>query len=376
MSNLNLIKNENYHSQVFTYFKNIYVKNINKKRFLTFEEVFNITVEELGIIEDQGHHIEELQLWFDNINQHAFINEMAKSEFEEMIFHHSNHVHLHLNETIIKMNHHLSFEDLFLSMQILTVRNQVEWNYNKPFASFHSCFNNIPCRVTLLYPSAHREINHFKIFIRKIGLNKIPLEAFTKEASLGLTLQDMIKNKKNILITGTTGSGKTALMSSLLSLIQETEHVIVLEDTQEILSPSPSFTYLLAKNHDEYSLKNYCEYALRMRPERIVIGELRGPEIIPFVLSMNNGHKGLISTIHANKAKDGLERAALLFEMNVKEKSLSFSDILKLTSRNIEYVIHIENKKIQEVIKVFSSDGERISYEYVYPIDGIKQSES
>ena len=105
---------------------------------------------------------------------------------------------------------------------------------------------------------------------------------------------------------------------------------------------------------------------MRMRPDRMIVGELRGSEIIPFMLAMNNGHKGLISSIHANCARDGLERAALLFEMNIKDKSLSYSEVLKLISRNIDYVIHISDKKVTELIKVIGANGERVSYEFVY----------
>ena len=114
------------------------------------------------------------------------------------------------------------------------------------------------------------------------------------------------------------------------------------------------------------TLKDYCAYAMRMRPDRILLGEMRSSEIVPFILSMNTGHRGLISTIHANSAKDCISRMCLLFSLYSNISKLNFSTITSLICQNVEYVIHMENKKIKEIIKIFGADNLNPIYDYIF----------
>ena len=366
MLNLSEKKISKIDGEILNYFKEIYIKNINKKRFLKFEELYQMTLEELGICEDEGKYFQLLNPWFLNIDQQQFLKELVATEFEEIIIHNDKLVTLHLKDKVTFHPINIPFHDLFLSMQVLTLRRSIDWNHSHPFASFNILISNKNCRLTTLYPSVHGESNKLKIFLRKIGHNVFPLSNFTKDEDLISFLENLVLNKNNILITGATGSGKTSILSSLLSIINPKDHVIVLEDTREINIKNSTFTYMLSAPKTEYTLEKYSAYALRMRPERIILGEMRGAEIVPFLLAMNNGHKGLMSTIHAENAKEGLERVALLFEMNISQKTLTYSEVLKLIARNVDYVLHLEHKKIKELIKVFGSDGDHISYEYIY----------
>jgi len=122
---------------------------------------------------------------------------------------------------------------------------------------------------------------------------------------------------------------------------------------------------MLSKNVTSYSLKDFCSYALRMRPDRMVLGELRSVEVVPFFLTMNNGHKGFMSTIHADSAKNAVERLALLFKM-YSEQEIAYTTIMKLLCSNIDYIIYVKNKKVSTISKILGNENESIFFDEVY----------
>ena len=97
-------------------------------------------------------------------------------------------------------------------------------------------------------------------------------------------------------------------------------------------------------------------YSLRLSPDRILLGEMRSHEVVPFLMAMNTGHRGLMGTIHSSSAADALHRAALLFSLYGGEAQLNFDKVMELLCRNLEYVVFMENKKVKEVIKILGSD--------------------
>jgi Flp pilus assembly CpaF family ATPase len=111
-----------------------------------------------------------------------------------------------------------------------------------------------------------------------------------------------------------------------------------------------------------------------MRPDRIILGEMRSVEVTPFILSMNNGHKGLMSTIHSSSAKDSLARVALLFSLYSDNQNIDYTLIMKLICSNIDCVIHIEDKRVKEVIRVLGSNGEVPYFEDLYRVASSKAS--
>ena len=108
--------------------------------------------------------------------------------------------------------------------------------------------------------------------------------------------------------------------------------------------------------------------SLRMSPDRIVVGEMRSDEVEPFLLAMNTGHKGLLSTIHANNAVDTLHRIALMFKV-YSAKDLAFDLVLKLAATNIDAVVYLKNKKVVEIIQVFGSEQSNIFFDTLYKED-------
>ena len=112
------------------------------------------------------------------------------------------------------------------------------------------------------------------------------------------------------------------------------------------------------------SLDKLLTYSLRMSPDRIILGEIRSEEILTFILGMNTGHKGIISSIHANNAKDALNRLAMLYS-TYANSNINYAMVLKLICSNIDYVVYIENKKIVEIIEVFGSEGMNVFFDLV-----------
>ena len=130
-------------------------------------------------------------------------------------------------------------------------------------------------------------------------------------------LKFAVKHHKNILIIGGTSSGKTTLLNALASLIPDGERLIVLEDTPELSLPQPHVMYLRTRVRDaaglpDVTLRELLINTLRMRPDRILVGEVRSVEAWDMLQAMNVGHEGVMCTLHANSAREGLQRLETL----------------------------------------------------------------
>ncbi|WPU64241.1 CpaF/VirB11 family protein [Peredibacter starrii] len=245
----------------------------------------------------------------------------------------------------------LTIEDWQLWLEIISIHFKQNWNVEQPFASFYGELFGRQFRLTLVHWSTSPNKSS-KLVLRSLAAKPHALNSFGETEAL----EKLVSEKKNMLIAGSTGSGKTSLLTSLLNLIPEDEHLVILEDTYEILSPHPHQTRFLAGKSQETSLKAYLSYSLRLSPDRIILGEMRSHEVTPFLMAMNTGHKGLMGTIHASSAVDALHRVALLFSLYSGEANLSFEKVMELICRNLETVVFMENKKVKEVIKILGSE--------------------
>lgn len=159
-----------------------------------------------------------------------------------------------------------------------------------------------------------------------------------------------------MLIAGSTGSGKTSLLASLLQYVPESEHLVILEDTYEIMTERNYETRFLSGSSPETTLKSFLSYSLRLSPDRIILGEMRSHEVVPFVMAMNTGHRGLMGTVHASSGVDAINRIALLFTLYSGEANLPFDKVMELICRNLETVVFMEGKKIKNIIKILGCD--------------------
>lgn len=150
----------------------------------------------------------------------------------------------------------------------------------------------------------------------------------TMSPQIARFLQEIVAARRAFLIIGGTGSGKTTLLAALLAEVPEQERIICIEDTTELHPPHPHVINLSARhanvdNRGAISMSDLLRQALRMRPDRIVVGEIRGAEVVDLLAALNTGHEGGAGTVHANSLKEvparmealaalgGLDRAAL-----------------------------------------------------------------
>lgn len=183
-------------------------------------------------------------------------------------------------------------------------------------------------RVQLCGPPATR--GHWVMAIRRHRLLDLPLDAYDHgpidtaqqapmpDASANpiAYLREAIVRRKTILISGGTSTGKTTFLNAMLREIPETERVLLVEDTAELKLPGANGVGLIAVKGElgeaRVGTDDLVQAALRLRPDRIVLGELRGRETIGFLRAINTGHPGSFSTVHANTPHGALEQIALM----------------------------------------------------------------
>jgi type IV secretion system protein VirB11 len=183
-------------------------------------------------------------------------------------------------------------------------------------------------RVQFVAPTATRA--HWALAVRRHCLLDLPLEAYDsgplqptkakavkspEEDPIGF-LREAVKERKTILISGGTSTGKTTFLNALLREVPVEERVIVVEDTAEVQLHGPNDLGLIAVKGELgealITTDDLLQAALRLRPDRILLGELRGKEAVSFLRAVNTGHPGSFSTIHANSTSGALEQLALM----------------------------------------------------------------
>ena len=371
LNNTYASNNENiatYHDEIFKLIREKISSFLNQGKILKFDEIFQQSAFALGIEEYSAAESKAYEEWFENlISFSKLATYLEDVSIHEIIIHDYNliqvisgHNSITINESFIALN------DYDLALEILAFSNKETWNYQQPFCSFLLNIHTHSFRATLIHHSTASN-KKSKLFLRRINKMIFDLEDFEMSSEIRTFLTQLIENKNNFIISGATCSGKTSLLSSLLKKINQDEHLVILDDTNEIQTNHLTTSYFLANEKIEgKTLKDYCAYAMRMRPDRILLGEMRSSEIVPFILSMNTGHRGLISTIHANSAKDCVSRMCLLFSLYSNISKLNFSTITSLICQNVEYVVHMENKKIKEIIKIFGADNLNPIYDYIF----------
>ena len=164
-------------------------------------------------------------------------------------------------------------------------------------------------------------------------------------------LQAILTAKQSVMICGGTGSGKTTLLAALLREVSSTERIVVIEDSLELSIDHPHVVNLQSRlpNSEgvgEVAMRTLVRQALRMRPDRIVIGEIRGAEIIELFAALNTGHLGSATTIHANSAPDVITRVQLLGAMY----GLNDEAVHQQLASTIDIVIGLTNDKGKRII--------------------------
>ncbi|WP_285403886.1 P-type conjugative transfer ATPase TrbB [Luteibacter sp. ME-Dv--P-043b] len=166
-------------------------------------------------------------------------------------------------------------------------------------------------------------------------------------------LLDAIRRHRNILVIGGTGSGKTTLINAVIRemvRLDERERVFIIEDTGEIQCMAENFVQY--RTSPDIDMTRLLRTSLRMRPDRILVGEVRGPEALDLLMAWNTGHEGGAATLHANDAKAGLSRLSLLISMHRDAPRL----IEPLIGEAVHLLVHIARtvggRRVQDIVAV------------------------
>jgi pilus assembly protein CpaF len=195
--------------------------------------------------------------------------------------------------------------------------------------------------------------------IRRFGARAIPLPEFAAP-KIALLLADAVRGRMNVLVSGGTGSGKTTLLNALAAEIPEAERIITIEDAAELRLPHEHVVRMEARPANaegagEVRIRDLVRNALRMRPDRIVVGEVRGPEALDMLQAMNTGHEGSLSTCHANSPADALRRLETMVLMG--DVALPLAAIRDQIAASIDLVVQVRrapdgSRNVAEVVEL------------------------
>jgi pilus assembly protein CpaF len=224
--------------------------------------------------------------------------------------------------------------------------------------------------------------------IRRFGSNPLTLEdllkfgAFTPE--MVMFLEGAMKARLNIIISGGTGSGKTTLLNTLSSFISNENRIITIEDAAELQLQQEHVLRLETRppnieGKGRVSATDLVKNALRMRPDRIIIGECRGGETLDMLQAMNTGHDGSMTTVHANNPRDAISRIETLVNMSGTE--LPLSAVRKQIASAVNIIIQANRlqggpRKVTYITEIVGMEGETIVMQDIFKFvqDGIGEN--
>ncbi|MCO5133414.1 MAG: CpaF family protein [Phyllobacteriaceae bacterium] len=220
--------------------------------------------------------------------------------------------------------------------------------------------------------------------IRKFKKDKLTLDQLVKFGSItpegAQILQIIGRVRCNVIISGGTGSGKTTLLNCLTGYIDQDERIITCEDSAELQLQQPHVVRLETRppnleGEGQITMTDLVKNCLRMRPERIIVGEVRGPEVFDLLQAMNTGHDGSMGTIHANSPRECLNRMESMIAMGgfslpaktVREIIVGSVDIIIQASR-----LRDGSRRITHITEVIGLEGEVITTQdlFIYKMDG------
>ena len=225
-------------------------------------------------------------------------------------------------------------------------------------------------RVNVIAPPL--SIDGATLTIRKFKKDKLKLSDLIKFGALtdeaGVVLQIAAACRCNILISGGTGSGKTTLLNCLSGFAGDDERIITCEDSAELQLQQPHVVRLETRpanleGKGEVSMRDLVKNCLRMRPERIIVGEVRGPEAFDLLQAMNTGHDGSMGTLHANSPREGLSRLESMITMG--GFSLPSKTIREMIVSAVNVVVQAQrlrdgSRRITHISEVLGMEGETV----------------
>ena len=217
--------------------------------------------------------------------------------------------------------------------------------------------------------------------IRRFGADPITWDDYLRFGSVVPQMVDFLNScvraRLNILIVGGTGSGKTTLLNNLSSFIPESERIVTIEDAAELQLRQPHVVRLETRpanieGKGQIAIRDLLINSLRMRPDRIVVGECRGPETLDMLQAMNTGHDGSLTTIHANSTRDAVQRVETMVMMSGFE--LPLRAIRQQFASAIHLIVQAQRltggpRKITTITEVQGMEGDIITMQDIFKFD-------
>jgi pilus assembly protein CpaF len=237
-------------------------------------------------------------------------------------------------------------------------------------------------RVNIIIPPL--AIDGPSISIRKFGKRKITFNQMVQQnncsAAMATVLRIASRARLNILVSGGTGSGKTTLLNALSGMVDNGERVVTIEDAAELRLQQPHVVRLETRpanleGQGEISMRDLVKNALRMRPDRIILGEVRGGEAVDLLQAMNTGHDGSMGTLHANRPREALTRLENM--MSMANLNLPSRALRQQIAASLQMIVQIQRmrdglRRITHITEVIGMEGEVITTQdlFVYEFQG------
>src|SRR6476619_4780644 len=214
--------------------------------------------------------------------------------------------------------------------------------------------------------------------IRRFGSDPLRMSSLIENQALTKDIADMLQMvvhaRLNVLISGGTGAGKTTLLNALSAFIPENERIVTIEDSAELQLQQPHTVRLETRppnieGRGEVTQRDLVRNALRMRPDRIVIGEVRGGEAIDMLQAMNTGHDGSLTTMHANTPRDALARLETMIQMTGMR--LSDRAMRQQVASAINLVLQVArlsdgSRRVTSISEITGMEGETITMQEIF----------
>jgi pilus assembly protein CpaF len=226
--------------------------------------------------------------------------------------------------------------------------------------------------------------------IRKFGAERLDIDNLVRLGTLSPETADLLRRcveaRLNILISGGTGSGKTTLLNAMSASIPDSERIVTIEDAAELRLAQRHVLRLECRpknieGQGEVAIRDLLRNTLRMRPDRIVVGEVRGPEALDMLQAMNTGHDGSLSTVHANSPRDALARIETMVMMAGYD--LPLRAIRQQVAAALDLIIQLErvhdgSRKVMAITEVQRMESDVITLQelFGFHVDGIASDRS
>ncbi len=231
-------------------------------------------------------------------------------------------------------------------------------------------------RVNIIIPPL--AIDGPSISIRKFSAKKITLEMMAQQGNISPAMETVLRiagrSRLNILIAGGTGSGKTTLLNAISQMIDEGERIVSIEDAAELQLQQPHVVRLETRppnleGENEITMRDLLKNSLRMRPDRIILGEVRGEEAVDMLQAMNTGHDGSLGTIHANRPREALSRLENM--IGLSNVNLPARAVRTQISSALDMIVQISRmrdgkRRVTSIMEIVGMEGEVITTQELF----------